>query len=421
MRFRPRLCRLTLTVAAAALALGGLRARADDEPHVIVSASDGSGTSWLPASSPMPGHHWRVDDWALMLHYDVSAGVTLQNSPPGADSEGLTTNWIMGMAQWRKKGTLTLRTMLALEAPFIGRDGYPLVLQTGETANGVPLVDRQHPHDLFMEIAAKYDLPVGKTWGFSAYLAPVGEPALGPTAFPHRVSAATDPLAPIGHHWEDSTHVSFGVVTAGFFWSRVKIEGSWFNGREPDEHRYNFDFAPLDSYSARVSWAPTDEWSLQASWGHLVEPEQLEPGVNQNRATASATYNRAMEGGNWASTFVWGRDMPSDGPSSNALLAETSYVTGPHAIFGRAEWVQKPGHEFALTGPDAETIFPVGEFSVGYSHLIASFSGVDLAGGVRGSMGFVTDALEPHYGTGHPLSGLLFLNLHPAPAGHHHH
>ena len=340
--------------------------------------------------------------WELMAHYNIFAGIVTNNAGDGG-TEGFTTNWVMGMARWKTKGTLLLRGMLSFEAPFLGRDGYPLVMQTGEG-----LVDRQHPHDLFMELAAKYDLPIGHGTTFEAYVAPVGEPALGPPAFAHRPSAATNPLAPLGHHWEDSTHISFGVVTAGAFWKRVKVEGSAFNGREPDADRYDIDLDPLDSYAARVSFNPDRNWSAQVSSGKLHDPEQDEPGVDVWRTTASVSYEEA----GWATTLVWGRNDPSDVGPSDAWLLESSFAFGPHAVFGRAEYVEKDAREFGIGGPDEK--LPVGDLAVGYSHRIFARAGVLIDAGGRLSTGFVGSTLADRYGAAHPISGAVFLRVHPS-------
>lgn len=367
---------------------------------------DGSGTSWLPASSPHEGLMTERGAWDLMFHYNAFAGVVTNDADDGT-TKGFTTNWLMGMARWKTKGTLLLRGMLSLEAPFLGRDGYPLLMQTGEG-----LVDRQHPHDLFMELAARYDLPLCASTTFEAYVAPVGEPALGPPAFAHRPSAATNPLAPLGHHWEDSTHISFGVITAGAYWKHVKVEGSAFNGREPDADRYDIDLDPLDSYSARVSFNPGKSWSAQVSSGKLHDPEQDEPGVDVWRTTASVSY----EASGWASTLVWGRNDPSDGAPSDAWLLESSWAFGPHAVFGRAEYVEKDAREFELGG--AGERLPVGDLAVGYSHRILEKAGVIIDAGARGSVGFVGSKLADRYGTSHPVSGAIFLRVHPAAMHH---
>lgn len=386
---------------------------ASDSAAVEPAVREGSGTGWLPASTPGAGQGVQRGPWDLMLHYNVFAGASFQDAPENL-TEGFTSNWVMGMARYRSVGTLTLRGMLSLEAPFLGDEGYPLVLQTGETSGGVPLVDRQHPHDLFMELALQYARPLGRRVGVELYLAPVGEPALGPSAFPHRVSAANDPMAPLGHHWQDSAHIAFGVATAGVHSKRVKLEGSVFNGREPDEDRYDLDFGSLDSYSARLTVNPSANWSLQASYGYLTEPESLEPSTDVRRLTASIVYNRPLAMGNWASTVVWGRNEPSGERASAAILAESSWTSGPDAVFGRVEYVQKSGHDFALEGEDAHARFPVRAVALGYSRRLASLSALELAVGGRAAVGFVGETLELRYGTSHPVSGVLFLHLRPA-------
>jgi hypothetical protein len=208
--------------------------------------------------------------------------------------------------------------MLSVEPFTMDQAGYPLLLQTGEEFDGQPLHDRQHPHDLFMEIAATYRHALSANAAVELYVAAVGEPALGPTAFPHRASAESDPLAPLGHHWEDSTHISFGVATLGFVLARnLKLEASVFNGREPDEIRTNFDFRTLDSASGRVSFALSGEWTMQASLGYLASPEEHDPDVSVRRFTASVSRASAFgASGHWASTFVVGRNAPSRGDAT---------------------------------------------------------------------------------------------------------
>jgi len=388
------------------------------------AAREGSGTGWLPESTPIAGHGDTRGRWGRMLHYNVFAGVSLRNAPESR-AEEFTSNWVMGMARRRgTRGTVTLTGMISLEAPALGSAGYPLVLQTGETADGVPLVDRQHPHDLFMELAVRYDRPVGRRLGVQLYLAPVGEPALGPTAFPHRASAAADPMAPLGHHWQDSTHIAFGVATAAVHGRRSKLEVSAFNGREPDENRTDFDFGPLDSYAARWTVNPSRYWSVQASVGKLIEPETLEPDSDARRWTASSAHTRPLPTGNWASTLIWGRNEPTGERASAAFLAESVWTVGAHAVFGRAEYVQKGGHDFALDGEFAHARLPVRAVSLGYSRRIANVSGVAFTVGGRVGVGAVGEILERRYGTSRPVSGALFLRIHPAGGGkpsHPHH
>ncbi len=239
---------------------------------------EGSGTSWMPDSTPMFAHHLTASDWTLMLHYAAVGAYDDQWSDRGS-RRFLSTNWFMGMASHPLLGgRFAVRSMLSLEAATAGGSlAIPMLLQSGETYGGVPLHDRQHPHDFFMEVAAMYRFQVSDAFGFELYGAPSGEPALGPVAFMHRPSALNNPLPPIAHHWQDSTHISFGVVTAGIFNKWVKLEGSLFHGREPDEDRWNFDLGALDSWSVRVSANPTTQTSVQVSYGIFTARRPCSP------------------------------------------------------------------------------------------------------------------------------------------------
>lgn len=374
-----------------------------------------SGTGWAPHSTPMYGHMWLAGEWSVMLHYQLFSGLNVQGSDRG-ETHFTNVNWVMGMAQRRiGRGQLTTRAMLSLEPLMLGARGYPLLLQTGETANGAPLVDRQHPHDLFMEVAALWDQALTNDFAVQLYVAPAGEPALGPTAFPHRISAMSDPLAPLSHHWQDSTHILFGVVTAGVYTRHFKLEGSIFNGREPDENRYGFDLRRLDSYSVRLSANLTSNWTAQVSHGWLKEPEfALEPGVDIRRVTASTTYNRRLaNGGNWATTLAWGQNQKDHGGRSDSYLAETNVLFSKNNVFARAEYVVKNGHEFAFEGPLEEATFHTGALAAGYVRDFGPFAGLIPGVGVRGAINVLPASLEPTYGTRLPLGGMVFLRLRP--------
>ena len=249
-------------------------------------------------------HGWT---WMLMVHGDAFLQYDHQGGPRGADQLG-SINWGMLMAMRQVGGgTLHLHGMASAEPLTIGARGYPLLLQSGETYQGQPLHDRQHPHDLFMELSALYERPISRRVGVMLYAAPVGEPGIGPVAYMHRPSALNDPFAPLGHHWTDATHITYGVLTAGVFTRQVKLEGTLFNGREPDEDRYDFDFHALDSYGARLSVNPTAHWALSASYGYLKQPEALHPEENQHRLGASILHTVRMgRQGEWASAVVYG-------------------------------------------------------------------------------------------------------------------
>ena len=370
---------------------------------------DASGTAWQPDSTPMEGLNWQSDGWTGMVHGYAELIYDHQGGPRGGEKT-YSSSMLMVMAQHALgPGVLTLRTMLSLD-PAMGSDGYPLLLQTGETADGkAPLIDRQHPHDLFMELAGVYRFPVGAASSAFVYFGYPGEPALGPATFMHRFSGMDDPVAPITHHWLDSTHISYGVVTGGFVHGAWKIESSAFNGREPDQFRWNFDPYRLDSWSGRISWNPTADWALQASYGFIKSPEQLEPGVDQHRVTASATYNRPLSGGNWQTTFAWGRNHDSPGHALDAFLLESAFNRGRGTIFARAESAQKD-ELFAPPSPLAGRVLRVAELSLGYVYDLPVSRHVAVGLGAMGTLDLVPAAAQPAYG-GSPASYMPFLRL----------
>jgi hypothetical protein len=316
---------------------------------------------------------------------------------------------LMGMAQHSLGGgQLNMRAMFSLD-PLMGKSGYPLLLQTGETANGVtPLIDRQHPHDFLMELSATYSAPLGNGSAF-VYAGDPGEPALGPPTFMHRFSGMDNPEAPIAHHWLDSTHVTFGVVTVGYVFRDWKLEASAFNGREPDQNRWDFDSARLDSGSARLTWNPDTNWSLQVSSGYLHSSEQLEPELNQRRTTASATYNYPFANGNWQTTLAWGRDNDSPGKTLDAFLLESAVSWDRHTFFGRAENVAKDDL-FAQPNPLFGHTFQVSKFSFGYIYDFPLSDHLKLGLGALGSVYALPNALEPAYSNS-PTSFMLFARV----------
>jgi hypothetical protein len=310
---------------------------------------DSSGTSWQPDLGPAMGRMTMLDDWMLMSRVSLLGIYDHQSGLRGADM-AFASGMLMGMAQRDLEdgilggGTIGFRAMLSPD-PFMGRRGYPLLLQSGETADGTTtLLDRQHPHDLVMELAASYSRPLDDKASAFLYLGYPGEAALGPSAFMHRASAMDDPAAPVTHHWLDSTHVIFGVVTLGLVRGDWKLEASQFTGREPDQHRFDFDAPRLDSISARLSYNPDEHWSLQVSWGHLNSPEQLEPNTDERRTTASATYVTDFgEESSLSATLAWGLKSLSSGQNLNGLLAEAELVPADlWTLFSRAEWDENP-------------------------------------------------------------------------------
>jgi len=344
-----------------------------------------------------------------MLHGYADVVYDDQGGPRG-DTKTFSDNMVMGMAQRPLGGgTLGLRTMLSLEPGTIGKEGYPLLLQTGETADGVtPLIDRQHPHDLFMELAASYAVTRGMRSLF-IYGGLPGEPALGPPTFMHRFSALNIPLAPITHHWLDSSHITYGVLSAGAVLDRVKVEGSAFRGREPDQDRWNIETPKLDSYAFRLSVNPTDRWALQMSYGRLNSPEQLEPDVDQDRTIVSVIYDGVFgDTGHWQGTFAWGRNANRPGATLDGFLAEAAAeFTGRHTVFARAEHVEK---DELFVAPDSRAgeVFSVGELTAGYRYEVVQSGPFGFGVGVAGTLSLVPDALHDAYNDT-PASGLLFI------------
>jgi hypothetical protein len=371
---------------------------------------EASGTAWLPESTPMEGIHNMYGDWTTMLHGYANLVYDHQGGPRG-DEQTFVEG--MGMAMANRPlggGTLGLRAMLSPD-PLIGKSGYTLLLQTGETADGEEhLIDRQHPHDLFMELATTYSHPVNKDSSAFVYLGYPGEPALGPATFMHRFSGIDNPEAPISHHWLDSTHITFGVATAGVVVQNWKVEASVFNGREPDQFRWNFDKLRLNSYSGRVTYNPAPNWSLQVSQGFIESPEALEPDVDVERTTASATYNQPIQNGNWQTTLAWGMNNNDPGDSTNAVLLESALsFKENHTVFGRAEWVEKD-ELFDDADPLAGEQFDVGKLSLGYVYDIPISEHVKIGIGGLGSVYALPSDLDDAYGRD-PVSGMAFVRI----------
>lgn len=373
---------------------------------------EASGTAWQPESTPHMGVHTMANGWHLMTHGFANLIYDRQEGPRG-DSKTFSENMLMGMAtRTLGPGRLGLRAMLSAEPTTIGREGYPLLLQTGETANGVtPLVDRQHPHDRFMELSASYSLPVGPAENHSAvfaYFGLPGEPALGPATYMHRFSGMDNPEAPLGHHWLDSTHVTFGVATLGWIRDGVKLEGSVFTGREPDQNRNNIESPKMDSWSARATWNPTPDWSFQVSRGHLHSPEQLESEIDVDRTTVSAMLNRSIGERNIQTTFAWGRNDRSPGRGTNSFLLESAVTLDDrNTVFARAE--QQQNDELGDHGSGG-SVFDVGKVSLGYiwdGVRIQSFRG---GLGILGSLARVPRELNLDYGDT-PFSWMTFLRV----------
>lgn len=380
----------------------------------------GSGTTWIPDAVSLPSRHFMKGAWDVMFHGFVFGQYDHQSGPRGDDQIG-SLNWGMLMGSRElARGRFQLRAMLSLDAATVTKRGYPLLLQSGETYRGEPLHDRQHPHDFWMELAAMYERPITGHLGFTVYAAPSGEPALGPVAFMHRPSAMDNPTAPLAHHWQDATHVSFGVITAGLFTHDWKLEASAFNGREPDENRWNFDPLRLDSYSARLTFNPTVTWSLSAGYGYLKSPELLNPDESMHRITASALHGISLgKDGQVSSAIVWGaNEHSSTRDFTHSLTGESEAILDDrHTILGRVEWVQKTAEDLVLDNPPSNfassRIFNVGAISVGYIREIFRDRGATLGLGGMGTVNIVPTELENPYGSRHPTGIMIFARLRP--------
>jgi mono/diheme cytochrome c family protein len=394
----------------------------------------GSGTSLMPASSPGYMWHWMKDDWMIMAHGNLIAGFNHQGGSRGinkAESE----NWFMLMAERDLgPGRLMLRGMFSAEPWTAPRRGFPELFQTGETFKGRPIIDAQHPHDLFMELAAAYNIKLSEHVALNFYGGPVAEPALGPVAFMHRMSAEENPAAPLGHHWQDSTHISHGVVTAGVTAWRFRFESSLFHGAEPDENRKDIEMGKLDSWSGRVWFAPTENWAFQLSYGHLVHPEAIEPG-NLKRMTASIAYNRSWKDGNWANSLIWGRNHDLHGNSNAYLLESTVNFLDKNYFYTRMELVDKQGlleenifgrpglDEFHPIGGGFESgnrfdqFFRVGAFTLGGVRDIVTESKLRVGIGADVTFYHVPDGLKAIYGSS-PASFHVFLRIRPGKMQH---
>jgi hypothetical protein len=277
------------------------------------------------------------------------------------------------------------------------------------------LHDAQHPHDLFMETSLTLTAALGADAALQVYLAPAGEPALGPVAYAHRASSASNPLAPIVHHWQESSHITYGVLTAGILTRYIKLEGSWFNGREPDEYRYDFDLRVPDSFSGRLTLNPGDSLSMQVSYGFLRSPEAREPDVSVHRATASASLVVGLGGGGtWATTAACGANLSSGEPATAGYLLESEADLGQDIVFGRLQYAQKTGRDLALAEEYERRRFHLGSLSLGYVREIGPFGSLAAGFGIVGSLDVIGDDLAPYYGTRLPVGGMVFARLRPA-------
>lgn len=373
---------------------------------------ESSGTAWQPDTTEHMGWMSRSGDWMLMAHGVINLVYDHQSGPRGED-KAFASGMLMGMAQGPiGNGTLQFKAMVSPDS-IMGKSGYPLLLASGETANGTDrLIDRQHPHDFFMELSGSVSQNIGPKNSLFVYAGLPGEPAFGPPAFMHREAILDSPEAPVSHHWLDSTHITFGVVTGGVILDRVKLEVSRFNAREPDQHRWNIETGPLDSTSVRVSWNPTRELSLQGSWGHFEDPEQLEPGVDQKRWAASALYAREIVA-DWkfAGTLAWGRKTighHGEALKDDAYVAEASLKHANWTVFGRGEITE---NRELLDLEEHGPAYRVGKVSLGAVRDFRIAEHFTLGAGGLLAVNFVPDSLAPLYGGHNPIGAMGFVRL----------
>jgi hypothetical protein len=382
---------------------------------------NGSGTGWLPDASPMYGYMFHTPHWMYMLHGNFFLRYNNQdftNKGSRGGSEVDVPNWLMFMGQRQvgRNGLFHYSVMSSLDAPLGGNNGYPLLFQSGEAYKGESIVDRQHPHDLFSELAVSYSQALSKKTDVFIYVGYPGEPALGPVAFMHRPSALDNPDAPITHHWVDATHITFGVATIGIRYGQFKIEGSSFTGREPDESRYDFDKARFDSWSSRLSFNPTNNWSLQLSHGFIKSPELLHPEEDVNRTTASAIFSKELANNSTINTTaVWGVNKIKEHNGENAILVESEWRKNKLALHSRYEWVQKGIEELSLDeaiyGHDA--VFPVKAFTLGFNYDLLNIGKTRLAGGGQFTFYHADERLNTLYGK-NPMAYEIYLRLYPS-------
>jgi hypothetical protein len=386
----------------------------------VPMSRDGSGTSWVPDETPAYAYMIHGDKWMTMIHGSIFARYNNQDLFKQGSRGGEKVDapdWIMAMTQHKvgKGGLFAINTMFSFDPFLVGPGGYPLLYQTGESYKGKKLVDIQHPHDLFAELSVAYTQKVSKDADVSASFGYPGEPALGPPVFMHRLSAMNDPDAPLGHHYQDATHITFGVATLGFRIKDVKLEGSVFTGREPDEFRYNFDAMRFDSYSLRLSYNPSKEWALQVSNGWIHSPEANEPLQNVDRFTASAIHTKMLNDDSYiATTLVYGQNHFLDNQKTlPSVLLENSFQWHKTAIYGRYEFVEKDADELDLTGSfPANPNFNINAITLGTNRILTTFKNTNITAGVQATANISPSALHSLYGSA-PIGFEVYIRINP--------
>jgi hypothetical protein len=386
---------------------------------------DGSGTSWQPDASPMWMYMIMKGNTSIMVHGSLFLRYTSQDitkkSNRGGSQFGAPNMFMLMLSQkLNDKNLFSFLTMFSFDQLTVGNEGYPLLFQTGESYKGVPLVDKQHPHDLFAELALNYTHSFTKDIDINTYFGYPGEPALGPAVFMHRLSAMNNPDAPLGHHWQDATHIVFGIGTLGFRYKNIKAEGSIFTGREPNENRYDFDQPLFDSYSYRITTNPSKNFSLQFSQGFIKSPEDLFPDEDIIRTTASVIHTRQFKQENFiSSSVVWGMNS-SKGEKLNSILLESNLQLKPIIIYARYELIQKDAHELQLLQFTDNPIFNINAMTLGLNKILFRHVAGNISIGAQGTINFTDKNLTSIYGN-NPLSGQVYLKFFPPTRHVHNH
>jgi hypothetical protein len=379
---------------------------------------NGSGTGWVPDASPMYMYMQGNKKNNLMIHGNLVLRYNKQDvfmKSSRGDTKIDAPNWFMGMYNRLvgARGLFNATAMISFDQLTVGAKGYPLLFQSGETYNGNRLVDRQHPHDFISGLSVGYTHMISRDIDITAYFGYPGEPALGPAAFMHRISALNNPDAVLGHHWQDATHIVFGVATLGVRVKQFKFEGSFFTGREPDENRYNFDRARFDSYSYRLSYNPNSEYSFQVSQGFLHEPEMLEPGIDITRTTASVMRSKSLRTMNWSQSLVWAmNDKKFHQANEHSVLYENNLQFPKQALYGRYEFIQKAAEELDLASSLGQTNFDIHAVTIGYNRNIAPFAPIEILLGAQTTINFPDRQLKRLYSSA-PVGLEVYLQLRP--------
>ncbi len=390
-------------------------AGAPEEPTEVLGipmTRIGSGTAWLPDAAPMPGYHGRAGGWTVMAHGSAFLQYDRQFGTRGDYQVG-SVNWLMvGLVRDVAGGVVRLRALASAEPWTLTDRGYPQLLQSAE-----PYPNRQHPHHVVSEAAVAFEHAVGSRVALSLYAAPVGEPALGPVFYLHRPLAALDPTAPLGHHAQDFTHTSFGVVTWSAFSHNARVEASAFNGTHPDSVRTNFDAVRLDSYAVRLSLNPSSHWALAAWFGHLAPTQSSHAHEASDRFGASALLTKPFGvAGQWSTALVYSADLPADAghPLNSVLLETTLQLDRANALFGRAEYVRRTAGDLALVGSVSREL-DTAAVSLGYQRRVLGSAGLNAGVGAKGTLNLVPEELRLFYGSRTPAAVMAYLLVRPSP------